>query len=207
MAISSLRGRVIDSRNDRVVFEVSGVGYEVFVSRGAIERMIQEGNGEILIQIVSVSAMYGGGETFYGFLTAEEKEVFLLFKDNIPGTGAKKAMEYVEKAAKSFPDFRRAVLEKDSKVLGAIFGFTSKTADKLIAGLKDKIGDISLGGVEKIRRAPLAADTSLSQVLNALSSLGYKNSEARAALEAVIGENGEANLSAEEIVRRALKKL
>ncbi len=207
MAISSLRGRVIDSRDDRVVFEVSGVGYEVFVSRGVIDRIVQEGKGEILLQIVSVSGMYGGGETFYGFLTAEEKEVFLLFKDNIPGTGAKKAMEYVEKAAKSFPDFRRAILEKDSKVLGAIFGFTAKTAEKLIAGLKDKIGDISLGGTEKIRRLPMAADTSLSQVLNALSSLGYKNSEARAALEAVIGENGAANLSAEEIVRRALKKL
>ncbi len=207
MAIASLRGRVIGSENERLVLEVSGVGYEVFVFRGVLDRIREKGENETLFQIVSVSGMYGGGETLYGFLTAEEKEVFLLFKDNIPGAGAKKAMEYVEKASKSFPDFRRAIIEKDSKVLGGIFGFTAKTADKLIAGLKDKIGELSLSGSEKMRYSQMPADGALSQALSALSALGYKNMEARTALQAVIDENGAAHLGAEEIVRLALKKL
>ncbi len=207
MAIASLRGRVIDSENERLVVEVSGVGYEVFVSRSVLERASSMQNQETVFQIVSVSGMYGGGETLYGFLTKEEKEAFLLFKDNIPGTGAKKALEYMEKAAKSFPDFRRAIIEKDAKVLAGIFGFTSKTADKLIAGLKDKMGQASWSGPEKMKHFQIPADASLSRALSALSALGYKNMEARTALQAVMDENGAANLAAEEIVRLALKKL
>ena len=50
--------------------------------------------------------MYGGGVTLYGFLTLEDKEIFLLLRE-IPGTGAKKAMDYLDKILKSAPDFRR----------------------------------------------------------------------------------------------------
>ena len=82
-------------------------------------------------------AMYGGGVTLYGFLTPSDKEMFLTLRDCVPGTGAKKALEYLDKASKSLPDFRRAVLEKDAKVLTGVFGFTRKTAERLIDALKE----------------------------------------------------------------------
>ena len=191
--------------DEKVVIETFGVGYEVVVSSSVSSRL--RGNpGEVFLQIVSVSGMYGGGETLYGFLSAEEKEMFLLFKENIPGTGAKKALEYLEKASKSFPDFRRAIIEKDSKILSSIFGFTAKTGDKLIASLKDQIGSLSISGAEKLRRTHIK-DGPLSQALSALSALGYKTAEARLALQVIVDENSATDMGAEEIVRLALKKL
>lgn len=206
MAIATIRGRVIISGDEKIVVESCGVGYEVIVSPGVSLRLKGE-SGDAFFYIVPVSGMYGGGETLYGFLTNEEKEMFLVFKENIPGTGAKKAMEYLEKASKSFPDFKRAIIEKDAHVLSGIFGFTAKTADKLMAGLKDKMGELSISGAEKLRRAPLLQSGPLSQALNALAALGYRTMEARSALQAVVDENSAAGMGPEEIVRLALKKL
>ena len=206
MAIATLRGRVLFSEDEKLVVEAFGVGYEVFVPAN-VSLQLRGNSGEALLYIVSVSGMYGGGETLYGFLSAQEKEMFLLFKENIPGAGAKKALEYMEKASKSFPDFRRAIIEKDAKMLGAVFGFTPKTIDKLVAGLKDKIHSVAVSGPEKLRRTQFLKDGSLGQALSALSALGYKNAEARSALQSVAEESPAAELSAEEIVRLALKKL
>ncbi len=206
MAIATLRGRVLFGDDEKLVVEAFGVGYEVLVP-SRVSLQLRGNSQEAFLYIVSVSGMYGGGETLYGFLSAQEKEMFLLFKENIPGAGAKKALEYMEKASKSFPDFRRAIIEKDAKMLGAIFGFTPKTVDKLIAGLKDKIHSVAVSGPEKLRRTQLLKDGPLVQALSALSALGYKNAEARSALQFVADENAAAELSAEEIVRLALKKL
>jgi Holliday junction DNA helicase RuvA len=206
MAIATLRGRVLFGDDEKLIVEAFGVGYEVLVSSKS-STLLRDNSGEAFLYIVSVSGMYGGGETLYGFLNAQEKEMFLLFKENIPGAGAKKALEYMEKASKSFPDFRRAIIEKDATMLSAVFGFTAKTVDKLIASLKDKIQLVAVSGSEKLRRTQLIKDGSFAQVLSALSALGYKNAEARSALQAVVDENTSAELRAEEIVRLALKKL
>jgi len=90
--------------------------------RTATASRIPEVGQEVLLYIVESFGMYGGGETLYGFLSPNEKAMFLAFKDNISGTGAKKALEHLEKASKSLPDFRRAIIEKDVKILSGVFG-------------------------------------------------------------------------------------
>jgi Holliday junction DNA helicase RuvA len=135
--------------------------------------------------------------------------MFLTFRDNVPATGAKKALEYLDKASKSLPDFRRAVLEKDAKVLTGVFGFTRKTAERLIDSLKDTIEAISLSGSERLVRAGGASAPAgaMGQALSALAALGYHPSEARAALSAVAEEHPGEALDAERIIRLALKRL
>jgi holliday junction DNA helicase RuvA len=204
--IATLRGVVQSKKGDRLVLEVGGVGYEVHAT-GATLVQLSEG-AEAFLHIEESFAMYGGGAVFYGFLTANEKEMFLTFKEHVPSTGAKKALEFLEKASKSLPDFRRAILEKDGRILSGVFGFTKKTADKLVDALKDKIEGVAVSGHEKLGRpAASVPQGALAQALSALSSLGYKPSEARTALAAVAEESSGRDLSAEEIVRQALKRL
>lgn len=206
--IASLRGTVQSKLEQKLVLEVGGVGYEVLVT-GATLSQLPEPGGEALLYIEESFAMYGGGAALYGFLTPNEKAMFLTFKENVPSTGAKKALEFLEKASKSLPDFRRAILEKDGRILSGVFGFTKKTADRLVDALKDKIDGVPVSGQEKLGLPAAAglASSSLSQALSALSSLGYKPSEARAVLAAVTEESGGRALTAEEIVRLALKRL
>ncbi len=206
--IASLKGAVLFKTAEKVVLDVSGIGYEVVATPATLAALPSPGEPAFLHVAESVG-MYGGGITLYGFLTPAEKGLFLTFRDCVPSTGAKKALEYLDKASKSLPDFRRAVLEKDARVLCGVFGFTHKTSERLVDALKDKLDDICIPGAERLARAggsdiPVGA---MSQALSALAALGYKPSEARLALAAVAEEHPGEALDAERVIRLALKRL
>jgi holliday junction DNA helicase RuvA len=204
--IASLRGTVLSKDLESLILEVGGVGHEIHVTAATASRVPVD--AEVLLMVVPSYAMYGGGETLYGFLDASEKAMFCAFRDEIPGTGAKKALEYLDKASKSLPDFRRAVIDRDEKMLGAVFGFSKKTATKIVDALKGKLDDVRVGGaphIQKLNEPALLG--SWAQALNALESLGYKQSEVRSALQALAEEHSGKELPAETLVRQALKRL
>ena len=206
--IASLRGGVLSKDLESLVLEVGGVGHEINVTSAIASRLPAPG-GEALLFIVASFAMYGGGETLYGFLTASEKAMFCAFRDEIPGTGAKKALEYLDKASKSLPDFRRAVMDRDEKLLSGVFGFTKKTATKIVDALKGKLEDVRVPGAPHLQPvgASVPATGSWGQALNALEALGYKFSDARTALQALAEEHGGKEVPTEQLVRQALKRL
>ncbi|MCM2267551.1 MAG: Holliday junction branch migration protein RuvA [Elusimicrobiales bacterium] len=199
--IAYLRGTVVARNPESAVIETAGVGYEVFLCGPSLEALGPEGSQAQVFVAESIS-MYGG-TALYGFLSREEKLLFDLLRDAVPNTGAKKALDYLGKAMKSLPDFTRAVAARDPKPLTVIFGFTAKTAEKLIAALKDKLpasGLPSAGG-------DLGAQSgSYLQAMSALTSLGFRAADARAALEEAAREAGP-RATAEAIIRLALKRL
>lgn len=205
--ISTLRGVVLAKDLESVVLESAGVGREVHVTAATSSRLTV--GGEAFLLVVPSYAMYGGGETLYGFLDASEKAMFAAFRDEIPGTGAKKALEYLDKASKSLPDFRRAVIDRDAELLCGVFGFTKKTAAKLLDALKGKLEDVRVAGAPRILKAAetVPASGPWAQALNALASLGYKPLEVRQALQSLAEEHGGKDLPAEQLVRQALKRL
>ncbi len=200
--IGSLRGVLVSKTPGQALVEVQGIGYEVSVTLSAFERLPAHGE-EVQIFVVESMAMYGGGITLYGFLSLEEKEIYLLLRE-IPGTGSKKALDYLDKIAKSAPDFRRAVLESDARTLISLFGFTKKTADKMIAALKDRIAALRVAGKEKWSGASQAPG--VSEALAALVSLGYREPEARTALEQLPTQARTQNSTA-DLIKEALKHL
>ena len=204
--IASLRGTVLSKDLESLILEVGGVGHEIHVTAATASRI--PAGAEVLLLVVPSYAMYGGGETLYGFLDASEKAMFCAFRDEIPGTGAKKALEYLDKASKSLPDFRRAVIDRDEKMLAAVFGFSKKTATKIVDALKGKLDDVRVGGsphIQKLSEPALLG--SWAQALSALESLGYKPSEVRSALQSLAEEHSGKDLPAELLVRQALKRL
>ncbi|MFA6434110.1 MAG: Holliday junction branch migration protein RuvA [Elusimicrobiales bacterium] len=200
--IASLRGPVTAKTEESAVIEAGGIGYEVFLCETSLRNLGPEGSSVFVLVAESIS-MYGG-TALYGFLTREEKGLFDLFRDAVPNTGAKKALDYLNKALKSLPDFKQAVVKNDPKLLTSIFGFTAKTADKLIAALKDKLPDFQTTG--SARLGAFAAQGVYAQVLNALASLGFRAAEAKAALEAAAEESQGAE-TAEQLLKRALNRL
>jgi holliday junction DNA helicase RuvA len=200
--IGSLRGTVLHKTPGELLIDVQGIGYEVLVGISAFDRLPAVG-GEAQVFISESMGMYGGGITLYGFLSLEEKEVFLMLRE-IPGTGAKKAIDYLDKIMKSAPDFRRAILEGDARALVGLFGFTKKTADKMIAALKEKITGLRVAGREKWAQA--AGSTNLSEAIAALLTLGYREPEARAALER-LSHAQQKGSATPDLVREALKIL
>jgi Holliday junction DNA helicase RuvA len=200
--IGSLRGTLLHKEPGTVLVEVSGVGYEVVVANAMFDQLPMVGE-ELRLFVTESMAMYGGGITLYGFQTLEEKEIFFLLRE-IPGTGAKKAMDYLDKISKSAPDFRRAILDSDVRILVSLFGFTKKTAEKMVAALKDRIAGLRVSGREKWNDT--AQPKGASEALSALVSLGYREGEAREALNE-IPEATRTQAETAELVTLALKTL
>ena len=192
----------MEVKEDGAVILCGGVGYEVTLARGSALELTA---GREAAFYVAESISPYDGTVLYGFLTKEDKELWTLFKTAIPNTGPKKAMEFLNKALRSVADFHNAILKRDPKILTGIFGFTAKTAEKLINSLKDKMDALTVQGESKIKvldEAPY-----LSGVLEALGALGYSAAEARRAMEKLQAEGVNPNEPLEKIIREALRVL
>ncbi|HRY29464.1 MAG TPA: OB-fold domain-containing protein [Elusimicrobiota bacterium] len=199
--IASLRGTLLEKNAEGAVLEVAGVGYSVLLSETALAELPPLGE-EVLLSIAESVGMYGGGVTLYGFLRVEEKRLFNVLRENVPGTGAKKALELMDKALKSLPDFRRAVLEKDTRALVSLFGFTRKTAEKMVAGLDGKMESLPISR----GAGPAGMASSFDETIQALVALGYKEPAARQAAQTARAAVG-SEAAAKDLVREALRHL
>ncbi|MEW6042546.1 MAG: Holliday junction branch migration protein RuvA [Elusimicrobiota bacterium] len=202
--IAYLKGNLISKNENMIIVDVNGIGYEITPNQTILNNLPQI--GEELRLFISESTNMYGGTTLYGFANKEEKEIFELFKEAVPNTGAKKALEYLNKVLKSLPDFQRGIVKNDLKLLTSIFGFTTKTAEKLATALKYKMPEFAISGETKIKVLEDFQDK-YSHVLNALYSLGYKPSESKSVLESIQIEGISDTEKMEDILKRALRKL
>lgn len=200
--IAYLKGEILEVKEDGAIILCGGVGYEVNLPHcSALE--LAAGTEAAFYVAESISPY--DGTVLYGFLTKEDKDLWYLFKTAIPNTGPKKAMEFLNKALRSVADFHNAIIKRDPKILTGIFGFTAKTAEKLINSLKDKMDAITVQGESKIKvldEAPY-----LSGVMEALGALGYSAAEARRAMEKLQTEGINPNDKIENIIKEALRVL
>lgn len=200
--IAYLKGTVLEAKEESAIIVCGGVGYEVNLARSSASSL--ETGRETALYIAESISPYDG-TVLYGFLSKEDKELWTLFKTAIPNTGAKKALDFLNKALRSVADFHNAIIKRDPKILTGIFGFTSKTAEKLINSLKDKMDAVSIQGSAKIKvldEAPY-----MSEVLEALTALGYSAAEARRAIEQLYQEGIGPNEKIEHIITEALRVL
>jgi len=187
---------------DNIIVEANAIGYKIAVPSNVVSKLPPNGSFVKIYIVEAVSGMYGGVINLYGFLSKEERDMYLLIKDEVPGTGAKKALEYLDKVSKSFADFKTAVSSKNSAMLTSIFGFTKKTSDKLIAALKDKISSVSVIGEEKWGGAQSAPSGAAAEAVAALIALGCKEIQARNAVNEIFNED--AQTAVEELIKKAL---
>lgn len=202
--IDFFKGILSYKKTNVAVIEACGVGYSINITVDTSSRLPKEGE-EIKLYIVEATGLYGGVVSHYGFLSKEEREMFCLIKDEVPSTGAKKAMEYFDKVSKSFADFKVAIIKKDISLLSTVFGFTKKTAEKLVVALKDKIAEISVNNEQKWQEEVLTNSSIEIEAIEALLTLGYKDLQARTAVNKVISQNNK--LEVAQIVKEALKYL
>ncbi len=198
--IAYITGEVFDIEESSIILLVGGIGYQINMAQSSISSVEK---GQNIGLYITESITQFDGTILYGFLNKADRELFLLFKNEIPNTGSKKALEFLNKALRSVADFHNAIINKDPKILTAIFGFTAKTAQKLIDSLSGKMDSISVQGEVKIKTAeiPFMAD-----VLNALGALGYSAQESRRAIEQLYKQNS-AQTNVEDFIKQALRIL
>jgi Holliday junction DNA helicase RuvA len=174
--IAQLTGTIIDVRLNRIVLEVSGVGYDIIV---APELASDSRIGELLTLRTSL-VVREDSWTLYGFKEVEAKTLFEQLQ-SVTGIGPKVASALL--AVYTPEELRNAIANQDNVVLERVPGIGKKVASRIILELKDKFG----GG---FRSKNSLSGPWRTQVIGALTGLGYSAKEAESALDEVLVEFG-----------------
>jgi Holliday junction DNA helicase RuvA len=186
--IASLNGRIAEKDDDSLVIEIGGVGVRVFVP--APQRDTAKVGDMIALNthlIVRETEL-----TLYGFHTKEERQFFNLLL-GVNGVGPRLALSVLSTLNPNA--IRRAVFNEQAEVLNQVPGVGKTTAQKILLHLHNKIKDVD--GLEPVG----AMDDVDTEVLAALTALGYSVVEAQAALQIIPKDAPE---GVEERIRLAL---
>jgi len=188
--IAHLRGKLALKDPARVVVDVNGVGYEVFVPLTTYTALPETGS-EVSIDVHT--HVREDLIALYGFSTRRERMIFEKLM-TISGIGPKLAVTIL--SGGSVEDLAGAIKRSDLARLTAIPGVGKKTAERIILELKDKLQDF----VEGPAKSGVEAD-----VLSALENLGYNRALCESALSRAA--SGDAAAPFDVLFKRALQIL
>lgn len=201
--ISYIRGELAAIEKEKVIIDVGGVGYGIFMPEASMGLLPQMGNEVKLHTYLNVRE---DAMQLFGFLTRDDLEIFKLLI-GVSGIGPKGGLSILSKLTSD--DLRFAVLSGDAKAISAAPGIGKKTAEKVIIELKDKldIEDVlnrsADGGAEIAVPMDSGAGEIQSEAVQALVALGYGSTESLKAVKKVNLENA----TVEEVLKQALKNL
>ncbi len=198
--ISYIKGELVSFEKDKVIVDVGGVGFGIYMPAQAMGRLPGVGKEVKLHTYLNVKE---DAMQLFGFPTRDALELFKLLI-GVNGIGPKGGLSILSQLSPD--DLRFAVLSKDVKAISSAPGIGKKTAEKLILELKDKlqIGDVMEGQSSGGDASSMLGQEAASDAVNALTALGYGSTEA---LRAVRQVEIEENATVEEILKAALKFL
>ncbi|SNU05643.1 Holliday junction DNA helicase subunit RuvA [Lachnospiraceae bacterium] len=198
--IAYVKGILEEVSPDYIVVEADGVGYEILVGNYLISRLpdIHEE-----VKIITYMDVKEDSMRLFGFLSTQEKTLFKQLL-SVSGVGPKGALSILNELG---PDgLVSALIAGDSKAISKANGVGSKTAQKVVLELRDKVsleGSIfDLGSSENGKA--MVIDGAVNEAVEALNALGYSNSEA---LKIVRSIEGAESMKTEEIIKAALRRL
>jgi len=194
--IARVSGRLAAKQADRVMIETpGGVGYEIVVPLGVMERLPAVGD---TVSLATELVVRDDGWSLYGFHDEAGRRFFQRLI-GVSGVGPKIAIALM--SALGVERGARAVKERNIALLASVSGIGKKTAERLALELADKLGEF-----EEVAKASATASGGATEAaLHALEGLGYATAEADRALRQVLSADGGGD--AETLVRRALQLL
>lgn len=200
--LSYIKGEIIDIEEDLLILESNDIGYNIRISGQTASNLPSVGNH---IRIYTYMHVREDAIQLFGFVSKDDLNVFKLLI-GVSGIGPKGALGIL--SVLSADDIRFAVLSDDVKTISKAPGIGTKTAQRMIIELKDKLKleDAFEQKLENNKQDLMQGkkDGAKGEAVLALTALGYSNSEAlKAVKEADITED----MDSETILKAALKKL
>lgn len=191
--IGRLTGTLFDKSPPRIGLDVQGVGYEIDVSMTTFYALPELGAQVTLLTHLTVRE---DAHILFGFATAQERATFReLVK--VSGIGARTALSVL--SGMSVEELSQAITLQEPARLMRVPGIGKKTAERLLLEMKGKLG-ADLG--HSLNAPSNAAPNTQSDVLHALTALGYSEREALAATKSL-----PEGLNISDAIRQALKGL
>ena len=193
-----IKGKIDMKLSDSIIIETGGVGYKIYMTKNAIEKL---GNIGDVVKIHTHYYVREDNISLYGFMTSEELRMFELLIQT-SGIGAKSALTILANIEPYA--FALAIITNNDEKLIKIPGIGKKTAARMILELKDKMKlELEEQKLEGELDENVTADVDVSEAISSLQVLGYNRKEIEKAFEKLDFKN----MSVEDMIRKGLALL
>jgi Holliday junction DNA helicase RuvA len=179
-----------------VIIDVAGVGYHIKISLQTYSAL-KEGERCRLQTFLHIKE---DAHTLYGFVENAEKRLFLDLI-SVSGIGPNTALMML--SSLSSAEIQQAIVSEDLRTIQSIKGIGSKTAQRVILELKDKMKKGTFAGEIPNFLSP-SSNTIRNEALSALVTLGIPKNVAEKSIDTIIKQEG-SQLSIEQLIKKALK--
>jgi Holliday junction DNA helicase RuvA len=191
-----IMGKIEEINPAELILECGGIGYSINISLQTYETL----QGKDSAKIYVFHYIREDEESFYGFATKDERELFkLLISVNGVGVGSARMML----SSLSDEEIRNAIIGENVARIKSVKGIGLKTAQRIILDLKDKI--VKGGGTAATLPTMTTNNANIEEATIALTMLGFSKVNINKVIPDIIKKNPDAKV--EDIIKEALKKL
>lgn len=192
--IAHIQGKLIEKTPTDVIIDCNGVGYFINISLNTYSKIPDTE----VVKLFTFLQIKEDAHSLYGFVEKSERELFKLLL-SVSGIGASIARTMLSSLDPK--QIIQSIATGNVTVIQSIKGIGSKTAQRVILDLKEKV--IKIYNIDEI--SSVQNNTLKEETLSALEVLGYPKKSAERLVDKIVAENPEASLEA--IIKLALKSL
>jgi len=194
--IEYIKGEITELTPAYVVLETAGVGYFINITLPTFSFLGDQTTAKLFVY----EAIREDAHVLYGFKNQSERHLFLLLI-SVSGVGANTARMIM--SSYSALEIQEMIASGNVTALNAIKGIGTKTAQRIIVDLKDKITKES--GAESLNFASNSVSIQKEEAVSALVMLGFLAAASQKAVDKILKEQPE--LRVEQVIKMALKML
>ena len=192
--IAHIQGKLVEKTPTEVVIDCAGVGYHVNISLHTYSLLPNSDN----IKLFTYLQIKEDSHTLFGFVEKSEREIFKMLL-SVSGIGASIARTMLSSLEPK--QIIQAIATADVGTIQSIKGIGSKTAQRAILDLKDKV--LKLYDLDEV--SILQNNTNREEALSALEVLGFVRKSSEKLVDKILKENPDTTV--ENIIKLALKNL
>jgi Holliday junction DNA helicase RuvA len=192
--IAHLQGKLVEKTPTEVIIDCNGIGYHVNISLHTYSLL----PASDAIKLFTYLQIKEDSHTLFGFVEKSEREIFKMLL-SVSGIGASIARTMLSSLEPK--QIIYAIANADVVTIQSIKGIGSKTAQRVILDLKEKV--LKLYDLDEV--SMIQSNTNKDEALSALEVLGFVRKSAERVVEKIVKENPDATV--ENIIKLALKNL
>lgn len=193
--IEYLKGEITDLDPTRAVVECAGVGYLCAISVYTYDHLKR---GELQKVYVS-ERITEDAHLLYGFSSLQERSLFEMLT-SVSGVGPNTARCILSSLS---PDELVAIISSgNDRQLKNVKGIGTKTAQRIIVDLRDKVGNLGITAATAASSPLVASNANGDEAIQALMALGYPQANASKAINQLLAKDP--TMSVQQLIKMGL---
>ncbi len=192
--IDYIKGDIAELTPTSATLETHGIGYFINISLNTYTSI----SGQKSVKLYIYEAIREDAYQLYGFSEKQERELFILLI-SVSGIGASTGRMIL--SSMTVQELTNVIASGNSDILKTVKGIGTKTAQRVIVDLKDKIKVSGIESVEMFAKTSQAGEEAIA----ALVMLGFPQQASQKAVSKILKDKPDNTV--EQIIKTALKML